>query len=300
MSSNGSDMTGALILGFGAGIVWFFKGFRVYREYRVLADTPEMSLRSIAMGLVEVHGKAQPVTQKLATSPVSQTPCLFYKVDIERYQRDSKGGGSWQHYKTDADGVPFYLDDGTGKVLVDAHGAEYDLVQSCRRTAGRASVDLGGLGALLGGKTDSSPAIQSSVSDSALAAYAQSAANVGGSAALGNLGSVSLGGGLSFGGGRVSLGLISSGEYRFTEYCILPGHWYDVTGTCAENPSPRDETDRNMILKGKNDPTFLISWRNERGIEGELRRRAALHIFGGAALSVICLAILLAKLGWLV
>jgi hypothetical protein len=300
MSSNDGDITGALILGFGAGLVWFFKGFRVYRQYRVLADTPEMPLRSIAMGLVEVHGKAQPVTDKLATSPVSQTPCLFYKVDIERYQRNSKGGGSWQHYKTDADGVPFYLDDGTGKVLVDAHGAEYDLIQSCRRTAGRGQVNLGRLGSLFGTKSSPAPAIQSSMSDSALIAYAQSAANVGGSAMLNSLGNLALGGGLSFGGGRWNLGVGGSGQYRFTEYCILPGHWYDVTGTCAENPSPRDETDRNMILKGKNEPTFLISWRNERGIEGELRKRAALHIFGGAALSVVCLAILLGKLGWLV
>lgn len=279
-------------LGFGAGVYWFFKGFRIYREYRVLADTPEMPLRSIAMGLVEVHGKARPVNNKLVASPVSQTPCLFYKVDIEKYQRNSKGGGSWHHYKTDADGPPFYLEDGTGKVLVDAHGAEYDLIQSCRHATGKSTMDLGDLRSLLGGKSKPALAVQSRAGDSALIAYAQSVKSSGGSGFTENLGQMALGGGLSFGGG-------SSGEYRFTEYCILPGHWYDVTGTCAENPSPADEHDRNMIVKGKNEPTFLISWRSEREIEGTLRRRAALYIFGGAALAVVCLAFLLAKFGWL-
>jgi hypothetical protein len=54
-----------------------------------------------------------------------------------------------------------------------------------------------------------------------------------------------------------------------------------------------------MIEKGQNEPTFLISWRSEKEIESTLRNRAALHIFGGAALSVACLAILLLRLGWL-
>ena len=102
----------------------------------------------------------------------------------------------------------------------------------------------------------------------------------------------------SLASGSVNLGA-GSDRYRLTEYCILPGHWYDVTGTCVENPHPKDSHDRNLIVKGENEPTFLISWRTEKEIESALRRRAALHIFGGAALSVVCLGILLARLGWL-
>jgi hypothetical protein len=54
-----------------------------------------------------------------------------------------------------------------------------------------------------------------------------------------------------------------------------------------------------MIVKGQNEPTFLISWRSEKQVQSTLRKRAALHIFGGAALSVVCLAFLLFRLGWL-
>ena len=89
----------------------------------------------------------------------------------------------------------------------------------------------------------------------------------------------------------------ASGRYRLTEYCVVPGQSYDITGTCTENPHPLDEHDRNLILKGQNEPTFLISSRTEQEVERSLRNKALKMIFGGAALSLICLAILLGKFG---
>jgi len=289
MSSHGGNADVALVVGFGAGLVLFVKGFRVYREYRVLLDTPEMPIRSIAMGLVEIHGKAQAV--QTVASPVTQTPCCFYKVDIDRWVRD-RSGGHWSHSATDADGVRFYLEDASGKVLVDAHGAEYDLIRTAQAETGR------GLGRSMGrqlfGQGDPALATGPMASDADLLAYAQSAVNARGSSFSLDARSFlpSLGGTINLGGGF-------AGRYRLSEYLILPGHWYDVTGTCAENPAPQDEYDRNLIMKGTNEPTFLISWRSEKEIERTLRNRAALHIFGGAALSVGCLGILLAKFGWL-
>jgi hypothetical protein len=91
----------------------------------------------------------------------------------------------------------------------------------------------------------------------------------------------------------------ASGRYRFTEYCIVPDHSYDVTATCKENPAPQDEHDRNMLLKGTNEPTFLISYRTEKQIESRLRWRAAGYVFGGAVLAIGALAIFLAHHGWL-
>jgi hypothetical protein len=54
-----------------------------------------------------------------------------------------------------------------------------------------------------------------------------------------------------------------------------------------------------MIVKGENEPTFLISWRTEKDIEGHLRGRSLKYIFGGGIVSVVCLAFMLSKLGWL-
>ena len=283
MSSHGSDISIAAVVGFGAGLFWFIKGFRVFREYRVLADTPEIPIRSVAMGLVEIHGKAKGLQTVL--SPVSNTPCFFYKVDIERWVSD-KNGGHWSHAATQAEGTRFYLEDASGKVLVDAHGAEYDLIQTAKRETGRGFG--GSLGRLFGGSQDPTLATGSGVSDADLLNYAQAVISTG-------RGSFSLSGGSLLSGLRMG----SAHRYRLCEYCILPEQSYDVAGTCIENPDAQDKHDRNMIVKGQNEPTFVISWRSEKELKSRLRNRAALHILGGAALSVVCLAVLLFRFGWL-
>src|SRR5208337_2879300 len=290
MSSHSANLEVAIVVGFGAGLVWFFKGFHDYREFRVVEDTPEMPIRSIPMGLVHVHGQA--AGEQRVTSPVTGTPCFFYKVDIERWVRD-KSGGHWSHAATRAEGVRFHLEDATGKVLVDAHGAEYDLILTTKRETGPGAG--ASLGRLFGGTRDSSLPTDSGVPDSDLLNYAVSVVSTAHTTFSVDGGSLLSG----LGRGSLSLGMGSEHRYRLSEYCIVPEHWYDVTGTCAENPNPQDEHDRNMIVKGQNEPTFLISWRGEKEIQSALRNRAALHIFGGGALSVACLAILLFRLGWL-
>ena len=89
-------------------------------------------------------------------------------------------------------------------------------------------------------------------------------------------------------------------RFRLSEYCILAGCSYNVTGTCIENPNPKDERDRNLIVKGEDEPTFLVSAREEKEIEKRLRWRALLYILGGGALAIVCLYafIVLATLGW--
>jgi hypothetical protein len=91
----------------------------------------------------------------------------------------------------------------------------------------------------------------------------------------------------------------ASGQYRLTEYCLVPGETYDLTGTCAENPQPRDEYDRNIIVKGTNEPTFLISSRTDKGVQSHLLKQTLWKVLGGAAVAILCLAILLGKLGLL-
>jgi hypothetical protein len=119
-----SDPSAALLLGLGAGLWFFFKGFRVMREYKVLEDTPRIPIRSVPMGFVHIRGKAE--SAQVLSSPVSHVPCCFYKVEIDEW-RSSGRSHTWQRCCIDANGYQFHLDDGTGKILIDAHAAEYDL-----------------------------------------------------------------------------------------------------------------------------------------------------------------------------
>ena len=66
---------------------------------------------------------AGPATDPLIPSPITHTPCCFYQVKIEHYKSDIRGGGSGTHYRTDMDGARFYLQDQSGKVLIDSYSA---------------------------------------------------------------------------------------------------------------------------------------------------------------------------------
>jgi hypothetical protein len=251
------------LAGMFAGIGWFFKGLRGFANYRLLADTPEVPIRSMPMGLVHIHGKAW--SPKTLSSPVTRTPCLYYVVEIDRCEADDEGhSGPWRHYLTDSNGVDFHLLGATGgKVRVDAHGAKLDLPRSIRCRTGQATW-IGGVADLVRNwksltAPNSLPAL-----DEDLRAY------VG------------------------SLATPSGGEYRLTEFCLQPGHWYDIIGTCVENPNPQDDQDHGMIAKGLNNATYLISFRPEQDLVTNLHNRALGYIFAGAGVAISCLALLLA------
>src|SRR5215470_2323130 len=125
-----SDPTGALIMGFGGGLWAFFKGFKVFRQYKIVADIPPMHIRSVPMGLVSIHGWAE--SDQPVISPVSRTTCCFYKVEIDRWETRDRSG-QWRHHCTDGDGIRFFLHDETGKILIDSYSAEYDLPEGVTR-----------------------------------------------------------------------------------------------------------------------------------------------------------------------
>ena len=410
------------IIGFGGGIYTFLKGFRQYRKYRLVADTPTIRIRSAPMGLVQIRGEAR--GEETLLSPITHTPCYIFKVAVEEWHSDSDGGGEWKHVATDVQSVKFDLQDESGNVLVDAANAELDLPQSPRRevrshapvASSRSSAPTPVAGAFSGtpasdtellqyveqarlrhvtqmvGKGISlvthaadpahQPQRQSLLSmladptgagadgfrnhmvramlsrqdpsgeisrlalevwkhpqgtpefESALVRVAQAYSRTMPAAKQAldpstvltqvrqnpqALAMVAAAAGaaepqadpenerarqvaLAFGHEQMA-GMMrqtthaATGHYRFNEYCLLPGKTYDITGTCAENPNPRDEYDRNIILKGTNEPTFLISSRPEKEVQSWLWKQTLWMVFGGAALAVVCLAIILGKLG---
>ena len=59
------------------------------------------------------------------------------------------------------------------------------------------------------------------------------------------------------------------------------------------------ENDRNIIVKGAHEPTYLISSKAEKEVESWLGKRALWMVLGGAALAIVCLAIFLGITGLL-
>jgi hypothetical protein len=91
----------------------------------------------------------------------------------------------------------------------------------------------------------------------------------------------------------------ATGRYRLREYLIMPGQEYLIDGTCVENSAvdtlDATASDRNMIAKGQNEPTFLISAKSETEVQHALRKHAVIMILGGAALALACLVGLLLR-----
>lgn len=336
-----SDPRGAFLVGLCIGLYAFFKGFKMLRESRVLADTPRIAIRGVAMGFVHVAGTAE--SDKLIPSPVTRTPCCLYRVDIEKWVSEGRSA-NWRRQRVDVDGPGFRLKDETGSIAVDGRGAELDLDQMGRRVLQSQSYDrqssqasptenlpsdrelleyvsraqFAGFAHRLEGKVASRSPASDPHHEAIREALLQFTQDAGHSSigpqipskdairkiletqpissdpkremarqfALERLENFDASMFQSFGHEA------ADGRYRLTEYCVLPGMDYQVTGTCRENPNPRDAHDRNLIALGSDEKTFVISRKSAAQVVSGERNRALRWIFAGAAASIVFLALL--------
>ncbi len=108
------------IIGFGAGIYLFFRGFAILRRKRFLENVPQCTIRGASLGLVEISGKVEgPYT---IIAPLSEEDCFYYRTIAW-----TGGERNWRKAAEESLSAPFFLDDGTGKVMVDARGAQSEL-----------------------------------------------------------------------------------------------------------------------------------------------------------------------------
>ncbi len=305
-------------LGFFLGLYWFVRGFGLFRKYKLIADTPLVPIRGVAMGRVQIHGKA--VGEKTLLSPLSNQSCFLYKVDIERWRAGRYGSGRWSPYLTDVGSVHFCLEDGTGRISIDPREAELDLEESSRRELSKREVLLPGATWQWEEPASNPPGF--SASDSDLRKYVTRVAEgmdttLFQGADLPSPGSArkrpkkpsrGKGGLLGILAGLfpvINLAQIGDrrgaqpGDFRLTEYCVFPETEYDIAGTCAINPDAKNGLDSHVISRGQNDPTFLISNLPEKDLEKELHVRAWQHILGGGLLAVGGAAAFLETLGLL-
>lgn len=109
------------IVGFFVGIYGFIYGFVLLRRKRFIQDIPRCTIRGAPLGLIEVAGKVEgPYT---IIAPMSEEDCFFYRSVV--WMKD--GRTSWSKAAEESLAAPFFLDDETGKMMVDPRGAEIDM-----------------------------------------------------------------------------------------------------------------------------------------------------------------------------
>ncbi len=229
-------VTIAFILG---GLGLFYYGFRTMRHYRLIKDTPRSKIRSMAMGIAEIHGHVE--ADEFIKSPFSKTDCVYYKYEIREYrrhtERDSKGRTKtkyrWDTISTGDQRVMFIAVDDTGKVPVNPEGAEFTVKH--KKTFYQHVDTFSGLSSLLDmlknlGKGDN-PEIDTSKMEL-----------------------IPVTSGVKIGKARV-------GDRKYLEYYIEPNDTLFVLGTAAND---RNAPDNVIIKQGENEKTFIIFDRSEK------------------------------------
>jgi hypothetical protein len=367
-SSNPGAFVLWCVLGLCLGLYLFFQGFRLLQRRQLILNTPPSKIRSASMGMVELSGLA--VGPYTMVSPITARPCYYYRTFVWEWKQAGKNK-QWVKVAADCMHVPFFLDDNTGKVMIDPRGADLDLHQDFQQefcdgyfttkqeappnvrsflsrhgvsTTNKIKVEefcIKPKNALfLLGTLDENPGLEltpqpihddettglivgNALSFSLNSERARNALSplIGGNGFSG----LSLSGGLQHDPAfdpiydkaisksarviRLSPDSASTKAADMTQQQKIsaallkagissPAAWAaaQVTPTAGAAPAAPDGFDPHppvVLMKGKNNPTFLISWRSQRDLARSLAWKCTLMIWGGPALALLSLYALL-------
>jgi hypothetical protein len=355
-----NDPSGLLFwaaIGFCIGIGLFVQGFRLLQRRRLILDTPLSKIRSASMGLVEISGLA--VGPYTVVAPITARECYFSRTVVWEYKQQGRRK-QWTQVAGECTHVPFFVDDNTGRLLVDPTGADLDLHCDFKKefntsffSDGLSDDKLGTVNAFLSRhgvvtsnrikveerciKPKNSLFILGTLAENPGVEVAPDAVtdNITASPSIVPLLSVQS---MAFAAGGVNSELVtrlqvaraaaaSAGQshVQHTSPKIDPaifktpqqqkaaaallnaGISSPEAWTAAGVPLPKphlapvrtpkaDDPDRCppvVLMKGENNKSFLISWRSQQEVARALGWKCILMIWGGAALAVLSLYVLL-------
>ncbi len=108
-----------------AGLAALGEGSREYLLVRKIRNTPTSKVRSAAVGLVELAGKAVPTEEM--KSPVTKNASAYWHVLAQYYHQSSHRGhdtSEWVTFYSKSSAARFYVEDDTGRMLIDPAGGE--------------------------------------------------------------------------------------------------------------------------------------------------------------------------------
>jgi hypothetical protein len=348
MASAPMNLLAVAAAGAAAGLYLFYRGFRLLQRTRLILNTPQSKIRSASMGLVEINGLA--TGPYSINSPFKQISCYYYRSTAWQYQQRGKNS-EWVKVAEESLHVPFYIDDGSGKLLVDPTGAEMDLhcdmheeynrsvllsgpempgsvytflsrhgVDSSRRIKVEERCIRPNNPLFVLGTLSQNPGIDASVVPTWAGQAVPKSTNSppANTPANQKLEIVKLS------GESPALQAIEMTQQQKIAAALMkagitnPGAWAvagvgaqaavpasSPSGAVAVSPLPAEENGQDskesfdlhppvVLMKGSHDPTFFISWRSQRDLIATLGWKSSLMIWGGPALTLVCVYILLA------
>ena len=112
------------VIGAILGVILFLRGFRMLRYKQLILNTPFSKIRSASMGMVEVSGAAK--GPRTIPAGITGQACYYYRATAWQLRRSGRDS-SWQRVADECLSVPFFVEDPTGRLLVDPQGASLDI-----------------------------------------------------------------------------------------------------------------------------------------------------------------------------
>jgi hypothetical protein len=115
---------------------WYFGAAR--RNARTLRAAPLVRIGDAREGVQHrIHGRASAWQQTLE-APLTGRPCVYYEATIEQlvYRHRKDLAGDWVRIAHEVVGVPFLVEDATGRAIVDPSGAIVELTVDAGMQAG--------------------------------------------------------------------------------------------------------------------------------------------------------------------
>lgn len=110
--------------GVAAGFFVFFRGFGLLQRKRWIEDTPVSRISSAAIGKVKIFGRATgPYT---LISPLAGVDCYYYRAEATEVSDDRDDEGSAQRAE-ETIFTPLFVEDDTGCMLIDPRGAQLEI-----------------------------------------------------------------------------------------------------------------------------------------------------------------------------
>ena len=243
----------------GIGCYMFYNGFVWLGRKRLIENTPTSKVRSLAMGLVEVFGEVVPAADALPIDgKLLKGPLSKKDCVYYRYVvEEYRSSGKHSRWVTVKAG-----NSGSLFFLKDNTGAVLVNPESATLNISSDFVFESGLG------KDPPAAVKEFLAEQNI---------------------------------RFEGFLGINKKMRFTEYLLAPADKVYIMGTAADNPHVHEATGQSnvddiMIQKGNN-KLYFISDKPEKEILKSLKWQVPLGLFGGAALIIIGLSVMLVYFG---
>jgi hypothetical protein len=264
------------VAGIGIGVRLFFRGFPILKGKHLIQDTPTSTVRGAALGSVEVSGMV--VGPYTLIAPLSQTDCFYYHAIARGSSEEEKKPKEEILY------VPFFLDDGTGRVMVDPRGAQTDLQPSVDDEYSSSTSDAFTRHFL----------VRHGISSEYTAHLEEYCIRAGDRLYV--LGTLRENPGLESAADcmahGISQGFLSAAaadlQRRAAIESILPPA-SSLPPMQQARPIETEPFDLNppvVLMKGTSGEPFFISWRSQRDVVEDLSWRSVLYIWGGPVLAL--------------